>query len=65
MDGLQRDVERLVAASAREPRTRVFERVWALATGRLADGEPKERPGVPPAIRRRGEIAYLDEPWYC
>jgi radical SAM superfamily enzyme YgiQ (UPF0313 family) len=65
IDRLQRDIERLVAASAREPRARVFDRVRALAEERLATGEPRQRPGIPPTVRRRSEIAYLDEPWYC
>jgi radical SAM superfamily enzyme YgiQ (UPF0313 family) len=65
MDRLQRDVGRLVAASARDPRARVFDRIWSLAEGHLAGGGPLRRPGVSPAVRRRTEVVYLDEPWYC
>jgi radical SAM superfamily enzyme YgiQ (UPF0313 family) len=65
VDRLQRDVERAVAASAREPRARVFERVWTLAEERLADSGRRRPRGVPPDVRRRTEVAYLDEPWYC
>lgn len=65
VDQLQQDIERLVAGSARESRSGVFDRIWSRAAGSAAAGRPGRPPGAPPTVRRRTEVAYLDEPWYC
>jgi len=62
---LRQDVERLVAASVREPRAQVFDRIWTLAAESAAASGVTPRPGLLPTVRQRTEIAYLDEPWYC
>ena len=62
MDRLAARLARLVARRPTAGRREVFREVWQLAHG--------DRPGAPPPLpngprRRRSEVPYLDEPWYC
>jgi hypothetical protein len=70
VDALQRDVASLVAERARRPRGEVFAAVREVARCRAAAGEPgpaasSVAPGGSGPVRRRIEVAWLDEPWYC
>lgn len=65
LDVLQRDLEAMVAASAHEPRTAVFDGVRALAHERLRGERLPPRGVVADAVRTRAEVPWLDEPWYC
>ena len=62
MDRLAARVDRLVARRRTADRREVFREVWGLAHGDGPGSLP--RPPVGPA-RRRCEVPYLDEPWYC
>ena len=62
MDRLASRVGRLVARRPTAPRRRLFREIWELAH-RERDGAPPPLPEDPP--RRRSEVPYLDEPWYC
>jgi Radical SAM superfamily len=55
VDELHRAVMQVVAESSRSPRSDVFDRIWALATGR-GERPPRARGLTPP---------YLTEGWYC
>ena len=55
VDELQRAVMQVVAESSRSPRSDVFDRIWALATG-TGERRPRERGLTPP---------YMTEGWYC
>jgi radical SAM superfamily enzyme YgiQ (UPF0313 family) len=64
VDGLQAEVEALVAGSARACREATFERVRAIVATRRGDGALPVgfAPGV---VRPRTDVPWLDEPWYC
>jgi hypothetical protein len=63
VDLLQRRAARLVRERAGAPRSDLFEALRDLAVGVAPRGIPVERAGEP--VRRRTEVPYLDEPWYC
>jgi radical SAM superfamily enzyme YgiQ (UPF0313 family) len=65
LDTLQRDLEAMVAGSAGEPRALVFAGVQALAWERLAGERVPPLGVVADSVRRRSEVPWLDEPWYC
>ena len=62
MDRLATRLGRLVARRRTAARREVFQEVWDLAH-QGCPGAPLRPPSGPP--RRRSEVAYLDEPWYC
>ena len=62
MDRLAERIGRLVARRRTAPRAEVFREVWRLAHPH----EPGPLPRTPTGPRRRrSEVPYLDEPWYC
>jgi radical SAM superfamily enzyme YgiQ (UPF0313 family) len=61
VDALQREIASLVGRRMNEPRSAVFEDVWALAH----HGAPLASSSRAPTVRRRPVVPYLDEPWYC
>ena len=62
MDHLAARVGRLVAQRPRAGRREVFGEIWALAHADRPGGAPPPPTGP---RRRRAEVPYLDEPWYC
>ncbi len=61
VDALSEGVAELVGRRLRASRRDVFGDVWALANVH-SDGQPQTRR---PQSRRRVEVPYLNEPWYC
>jgi radical SAM superfamily enzyme YgiQ (UPF0313 family) len=65
VEALHDEVEQLVERLAGRPRRDVFAAIRALAArrrGRAAEGLV---PYGPDTVRRRVEVVWLDEPWYC
>jgi len=63
VDALQRQIEQLVADSARENQSRgsIFERVWEVTWAAAGASSLPDLPNLP----ARATIPYLTEPWYC
>jgi len=61
VDGLQKEIERLVGVNLSASRRAVFDRIWQVAH-EVAALPP--RPTSPP-LASRATIPYLNEPWYC
>ena len=61
VDALSEGVAELVGRRLRASRRDVFGDVWALANVH-SGGQPQTRR---PQSRRRVEVPYLNEPWYC
>jgi hypothetical protein len=62
VDGLQREVERLVGVSLTSDRRVVFERIWRVAHEAVGMRAPQRRNSE---ALPRAAIPYLNEPWYC
>lgn len=65
VDALQDEVERLVERLAGRPRCDVFAAIRALVGRRRGRAVEGIVPYGPETVRRRVEVVWLDEPWYC
>jgi hypothetical protein len=65
LDALQQELEAMLAASAAEPRELVFSGVRALSRERLRGETLPPWAVADESVRRRSEVPWLDEPWYC
>lgn len=65
VDALQEQVERLVERSNGRPRRDVFAAIRGLVAGKTLSAVEGPAPYPPGVVKRRTEVVWLDEPWYC
>ena len=61
VDALHEEIEELVGHSPLSCRAEIFDEVWQVARRLVGRGGPV----VQPTSRKRSEVPFLNEPWYC